>query len=331
MERLLQMIAGIQEAKILLAGAELGVFDHLKGRGLTAAGVAAALPGDPRGTEILLDALVALDIIEKAGDVYRNRAAYEPVLTTGDGPAPFLGLLRHRNRIFRQWALLEERVRGEPLPASLAAQPLLRDPRSNEAFILAMWAGGLPRAPLVADHVDLTGVKTVADLGGGPGHYLAEFARRAPQVVPYLIDLPLTLQVARRLLAQTPVFPRVQFVEWDFYNTRAPEGLPPLDLVFLSAVLHAESPARNRALLERVFPLVTPGGRLVVQENVVDPGRTSPLEAALFAVNMLADTPAGRTYTEREILSWGEAAGFVGELGERLSGRSYLVRMRKPA
>jgi SAM-dependent methyltransferase len=240
-------------------------------------------------------------------------------------------MLRHRNRLFRNWALLEERVRGEPLPEPSARPSLLNDERAHEAFILAMWEGGLPRAPQVAEHVDLEGVRTIADLGGGPGHYLAEFARRSPRVEPYLIDLPRTLRVARRLLERTPVVARVRFVEWDFYNTEAPAGLPPFDLVFISSVLHAESPERNRALLARVFPLVSPGGRLVVKEHVVDPDRTSPVEAALFAVNMLADTPSGRTYTEAEIVSWGEGAGFVREAGERLSGQAFLVTMRRPS
>jgi len=330
MDRLLQMVAGFQEAKILLAGAELGVFDHLRGAGKTAGEVAAALGGNLRGTEILLDALAALEIIEKAGDVYRNRPLYEPHLTSGEGPAHFLGLLRHRNRMFRTWAFLEERVRGEPLPDALRDRAILTDPRTNEAFILAMWAGGVRNAPLVADHVDLSGVRRLADLGGGPGHYLAEFARRSPRIEPYLIDLPLTLQVARRVLAETEVFPRIHFVEWDFYTAEPPAGLAAFDLVYLSSVLHSESPEKNRVLLQRIFPLVVPGGRVIVQENVVEPGRTSPPEAALFAVNMLASTPAGRTYTEGEVLAWGEAAGFVREPGERLSGRSYLIRMRRP-
>ena len=132
------------------------------------------------------------------------------------------------------------------------------------------------------------------------------------------------------MLAETEVFPRIHFVEWDFYAAEPPAGLAAFDLVYLSNVLHSESPGQNRALLQRIFPLVVPGGRVVVQENAVEPGRTSPPEAALFAVNMLASTPAGRTYTEGEVLAWGEATGLVREPGERLSGRSYLIRMRRP-
>ena len=331
MERLLQLVSGFQQAKVLLAAAELGVFSHLEGPGASAPDVAAALGADRRGTEILLDALVALEVVEKRDGVYHNRADCAPFLVEGDPPNPFLGMLRHRNRMFRNWALLEERVRGEPLPEDIAGRSILSDKRANEAFILAMWEGGRARAPQVADHLDFSGVRVMADLGGGPGHYLAEFARRAPQAEPWLIDLPLTLGVARRILERTPVFPRLRFLEWDFYHAQAPPSLPPFDLVFVSSVLHAESPERNRGLLARIFPLVRPGGRLVVKEHVVEADRTSPPEAALFAVNMLADTPAGRTYTEAEILSWGAAAGFLAEGGERLSGQAHLVRMRRPA
>jgi hypothetical protein len=101
-------------------------------------------------------------------------------------------------------------------------------------------------------------------------------------------------------------------------------------MVFLSQVVHAESPERNRALLHTLWPLITPGGRLVIHENVVEADRTQPTEAAMFAVNMLAMTDGGRAYTEAEIAAWGKEAGFAFEGGERLSGRSYLIHLRRP-
>lgn len=93
--------------------------------------------------------------------------------------------------------------------------------------------------------------------------------------------------------------------------------------------MHAESPQRNRDLLRRVFPLVAPGGQVVVQENMVEGDRTQPREAALFAINMLTATPGGRTYTETEIRGWGEEAGFRYAGCERLGPRSSLLTLRK--
>jgi SAM-dependent methyltransferase len=326
MDRLLQIVSGFMEAKVLLAGAELGVFDHLGHDGATAAEVARAISGDPRGTEILLDALAAIEVLHKESGHYHNLPEFEHFLLS-DGPAHFLGLLRHRNRMFRTWALLEDRITGKQ--SADPRREILEDPETNANFIQAMYAGGMRQAPAVIDHLDLKGVRTVADLGGGPGHYLAEMARRSPSLEPYLVDLPLTLGVARRILAQTEVFGRLRFVEWDFYRDSEPPPLPPFDLVFVSAVLHSESPERNRDLLRRVFPLVAPGGRIVVQENMVEGDRTQPKEAALFAINMLTATPGGRTYTEIEIRGWGEEAGFRFEGCERLGPRSSLLTLRK--
>ncbi len=117
---------------------------------------------------------------------------------------------------------------------------------------------------------------------------------------------------------------------WDLYAGPAPEELPPLDLALLSNVVHGESAERNRGLFAKLFDCMAPGGRLIVAENVVDEGRTSPRVAALFAVNMLAMTSAGRTYTEEEILDWGRAAGFDAEPGEPIDDRTRLVRLRRP-
>jgi predicted O-methyltransferase YrrM len=327
LDRLMGMTAGFEQAKVLLAGAELGVFDLLQEGKRTAREIAQELSGTVRGVEILLDALSAIGVLEKDGDTYANLPGYEPYLT--EGPGCFLGALRHRNHVFRNWAFLEDRALGRPLPDRLRSRSILEDRRANESFIQAMYAFGRGNAPIVADAIDFSGVGTVADIGGGPGHYLAEVARRHPRLTPFLVDLPLTLSVARSILASSGVSDRIRFVEWDFYRVASPPELPPLDLVYISAVLHAESPEANSDLLRRLFPMVSSGGRLIIQENVVEPGRTAPLEAALFAVNMLAGTDGGRTYTEEEIRSWGEAAGFHFSTGRRLTRRSYLIEFRK--
>jgi SAM-dependent methyltransferase len=328
MDRLVQMVSTFMEGKVLLAGAELGVFDSLRGWGRTSLQVSRALSADPRAMEILLDALVAVGILEKKDGFYRNKPEYEPYLTDG-GQDHFVGLLRHRNRMFRSWANLEDRVLGQPMPDGLRERSVLSDPGSNESFIHAMYASGLRNAAALAEYIDLEPVKTLADLGGGPGHYLAEFARRKADLEPYLVDLPLTLKVAQSILRDTNVYGRIRFVEWDFFHTDPPPTLPPFDLVFISAVLHAESPDQNRLLLRRLAPLVVPGGRVVIQENMVNDDRTWPVDGALFAVNMLANTEGGRTYTEKELVGWAEEAGLQRVSSQRLSPRSCLLQLRK--
>jgi SAM-dependent methyltransferase len=323
--RLDEISNGFQAAKILLVAAELRLFDLLRGDGASVEKAAEQAGGSRRGLRILLDALVALDLVAKDGDLYRNRPEYEEELLE-DSPRHYLAMLRHRNRMFRSWARLEEIVTGGELPTG----GVLSERGANRDFIRAMYAASHRRAETLVDRLDLEPVRTAADLGGGPGVYLEEIARRRPQAELFLVDLPITLEVARELLSRSDAGRRIRLVPWDLYAAPAPEGLPPLDLALLSNVVHGESPEGNRRLFAALFDCMAPGGRLIVAENVVDEGRTSPRGAALFAVNMLAMTPAGRTYTEEEILDWGRAAGFGTEPGEPIDDRTRLVRLRRP-
>jgi predicted O-methyltransferase YrrM len=324
--RLMKLATGYVEAKILLTGAELRVFDALTPPA-TAVEVAERIRGNLRGTEVLLDALAAMQVLEKHGGRFSVHPEYAPFLAE-DAPSHFPAMLRHRNMLFRTWADLEHRIVDQPRREG-GLRASLTEREANENFIRAMFASSHQSTGRVVERVDLAGVRTLADLGGGPGHYCVEFARRSPEVRPYLVDLPLTLEVAGRVLADAPERERIGMVEWDFYNQPAPADLPRFDLVFVSQVLHAESPERNRELLARLVPLLNPGGQVVVHENLVEEDRSRPREGALSAVNMLAVTSGGRTYTEAEILSWGRAAGLQAGPGERVAERSFLVRMRK--
>ena len=327
MDRLNRIAGGYTDAKVLLAAAQLRVFDHLRA-GACAAEVAEAIGGGRRGVEILLDALVALEIVDKDGDVYTNRREVEPSMVS-DGPTHFASLLRHRNRCLRKWAFLEETILGREPDLSFLQRRVREEPADNDDFIRAMFAVSHERVGSVADHLDLAGVRALADIGGGPGHYLAELARRCPDAAPYLCDLPPTLDVAARLLAGTPEGERIRLVPWDVYEEPPPAELPPLDLAFVSMLVHSEPPEANEAFLGRLFGRMAPGGRVVIHESVVEEGRTAPKAAALFSVNMLAMTQGGRSYTAAEIGAWGRAAGFDVEPGERLAERSYLVRLRR--
>ena len=66
------------ETKILLTAVKLDVFSVLDGRGRTASEAAEKLGADVRALELLLNALVAIRLLSKTGDLYANT----PVATT---------------------------------------------------------------------------------------------------------------------------------------------------------------------------------------------------------------------------------------------------------
>ena len=75
-EDLLALGRGYQGAAVLVAAAELNLFDSLATGPLTAANLARVNQCDLRGVTILLDALVALRLIEKSEVGYRSQPAW---------------------------------------------------------------------------------------------------------------------------------------------------------------------------------------------------------------------------------------------------------------
>jgi len=84
-------------------------------------------------------------------------------------------------------------------------------------------------------------------------------------------------------------------------------------------------PDGNRDLLARSSRALAPGGRVVIQDFILEPERTAPRQAVLFAINMLVGTEAGGTYTEAEYASWMTAAGLAEPRRIRLKGPADLM------
>ena len=97
------------------------------------------------------------------------------------------------------------------------------------------------------------------------------------------------------------------------------------DLVFVSAICHMLSPDENRDLLRRSFAALAPHGRIVIQDFILEPEKTAPKSAALFALNMLTGTKSGSTYSQPEYSAWLEEAGFTHLQRLRIPGPAGLI------
>lgn len=82
------------------------------------------------------------------------------------------------------------------------------------------------------------------------------------------------------------------------------------DLILLSAICHMLSPKQNQDLFRRCYRALAAGGRIVIRDFILDPDKTAPRSAAVFAINMLVATRGGSTYTEGEYRRWLTGAGF---------------------
>ena len=86
-------------------------------------------------------------------------------------------------------------------------------------------------------------------------------------------------------------------------------------------VMNADIPG----LLRRCHAALAPEGRVVVQDFILEPEKTAPKSAALFALNMLVGTRAGSTYSDPEYTGWLTAAGFRNVQHVRMPGPASLM------
>ena len=304
LQGILEMASGFQRSRVLLTACELGLFTALEEGARSSAEVARALGADGRATDRLMNALCALGLLEKRGDRFANTPLAARFLV--QGKPDYLANLLHTAHLWQTWSTLTEAVRrGRSVMAhAVKAQ----DATWLRAFIAAMHWRACQQAPAVVTALDLSGVSRVLDVGGGSGAYAMAFARVKGDLQAVVFDLPGVVPLAEEYIRQGGLSDRVRTVAGDFEVDPLGSGF---DLVFLSAVLHGNAPAQNHALLRKSAAVLAPGGRLVVQDFIMDEDRTAPAFGALFALNMLVGTDGGDTYTESEVRQWLEAAGLA--------------------
>ena len=306
-ETILEMARGFQPSCVIIAAAELDVFTILHARPMNAVQLAARIKGDLRAVIILLDALVALGFLTKSTDtepVYRVPKAVAEVLTA-DGAQSMLGMVCHLGNCQRAWGQLASVVlRGKPAvrrPSVLGADGDLA------SFIQAMHEVSDPvAAPLVASLGKLT-FTHLLDLGGASGTWTIPFLQLNPDACATIMDRPDVIPMAKRRMRQAGLTRRVRLFPGDFMKNALPKGA---DLAWVSAIVHQNSREQNRKLFAKVFTALEPGGQILIRDVFVDASRTRPASGALFAVNMLVNTPGGGTFTFGEMRDDLTSVGF---------------------
>jgi precorrin-6B methylase 2 len=301
----LEIARGFQPTCVLMGGAELGVFDALAGGELDARELAAKLQSDLRATTILADAMAAIGLLTKQGSQYALAPGLGELLTRGT-PGSVLTLVRHQANCLRSWAQLARVVR-EGRPAERPPS-ILGDEADLETFIEAMNDISRSMAPALVKALGPLRFDHLLDVGGGPATWTIAFLRAFPAARATLVDLPAVLPIARRHIEDAGLADRIRLVAVDLETA---EPLPSsADLAWVSAIVHMNSRQENRALFAKVHAALRGGGRILVRDIVVDESRTSPADGALFAVNMLVNTPGGGTFTFEELRDDLQAVGF---------------------
>ncbi len=299
--RLIALARGYMPSRIFLTALELDVFGQLGNDELSASHLAKKMQTDERATEILLNALVGMELLKKKGELFANVKELAGFLMPGT-PDYEGGGLSHNVHLWDRWSHLTETVRtGLPRGGEWTGQ-------KSENLALAMKQRARFGADKVARVLNCAGVRRMLDLGGGPGSYALAFVRRYPGMEAVIFDKDdRALKIAGEEIEKENLDGRVTLRKGDFL---ADELGGEYDLVFLSSIICICGEEQNSLLLRKVHKSLTDGGRVVIRDSILDESRTKPASAAIFGVNMLVGTPSGRSYSYAEVKSLLEQSGF---------------------
>jgi hypothetical protein len=152
--------------------------------------------------------------------------------------------------------------------------------------------------------VDLDGVTTICDVGGGTGRLLAQLLAGHADRRGVLFDLPDVVIGAEELLAEAGVDNRVEVVGGSFF-----EAVPPgADRYILVSVIHDWDDDRAIEILRQCAWAMSGDARILVVDQVVDPSE-APLISRHSDLLMLVLTGAGRERTDEQFRELFHAAG----------------------
>ena len=302
------------EVLFLVGGAfKAGIFDLLSDGPLSAPEIETGLKGDQRAIIAVADALVEEGYLDKHEEKYHISDRARDIFVDSTSPIYSAGRIMLRYELVGRWLIIPELIKGEKTPQGFRSEEELK------TFVAAM--AQRPKES-VREAVDICfeyvpNMKTLLDLGGGPGAHAVEFAARGIRVT--VLDTPEVIDIVRPVLGMEK---RIDLVVGDFL-----ESVPqvPFDLIFMGNITHIYGPEDNKALFNRAGQSLGSDGYVAILDFVR--GR-SPY-APLFAVNMLVNTESGGTWTQEEYGEWLKEAGFQEIQIEDIEGKDVQLIFAK--
>ncbi len=300
-EQILKTSGSYWQSFTLQAAVKLDVFSLVEKGVNTLESLSAELIADKRALNMLLQALAAMGLIKKNGDVFENPEPSRSFLVKQS--SQYLGsIILHSYNSVKSWSSLVDTVKSGRSDKNILDMP--EDERCD--FLMGMNVLASINSKKVSESVDLSGCRHLLDLGGGPGTYSICFCRKNPELKATIYDLIDTEKFADKMVDAAGLEQRIDFMAGNFIND---DISGTYDAAWISHILHGESFDTCAHILKKAALAMQPGSKIFVHEFILDNDGVGPLFPAVFSLNMLVNTQEGQSYTENEIFKMFQQAG----------------------
>jgi 2-polyprenyl-3-methyl-5-hydroxy-6-metoxy-1,4-benzoquinol methylase len=306
--RLFQAINGFHLTEAISSAIDLDIFTAIASGQTTAEALATHCGIAKRGARILCDFLVVNGFLQKSDDRY---SLSEDSATFLDRRSPaYMGSCTKfllTDDIRQTFHDLTNSIRNggcQKTYAHVPESPVWVEFARSMAPMMMMSSQGL--AQIVVGHESRS--LKVLDIAAGHGLFGIAVLRANPKAEVTAVDWNSVLEVARENAQKFQVADRYKTIPGSIFDVDIGTGY---DLILVPNFLHHFDEPTNVQLLKKLHSGLKPGGRVATLEFVPNEDRVTPTMPAAFALVMLAETPAGDSYTRSELENMFNRAGFL--------------------
>lgn len=298
---------GIGRAKTILVGNKLGIFEKLSGRPLSAQELAAELDINEHGLSLLLDALWGIGYLQRKQGRYANAKVAQKWLVESS-PRYMGNILRHLDDLWEPIGWLDEAVKAGK-PVRNFYDYMSEHPTAWRNYTLGQKDMAMAIVGEIVSKVKLPPqARRLVDLGGAHGYYSVAFCQKYPELTALVIDFESAVTVGQEVVNQEGINSKVSFKVGNYIIDDVGSDY---DVALLFSIVHGDPPETNIATIKKVYDALNPGGVIAINEILSYKGQKESEFGLLFALNMLVNTPRGKSYGYDEVRGWLQDTGFV--------------------
>lgn len=274
-EHILALLDGFIASKVLMTAFRLDLFGLVAEDPLPRGAILERLDLPRRSGEILLNACLALDLLECVAGGLRTSPHVRPYLLRGPDQ-PFrlpTYLIEFYDAVYAQLVDLETLVRTDGRSSTFDLRPYFKDDvarisvdeaRRYSAYMAETMLG---IAEVVLETVDFAGARFLFDVCGGSGEFCRAVARRHPGLRAAFLDVPAVVALGRDDRALDPALDaRVHAIGGDMFTTAFP---PEADLVTMCRSAHDWGEEAVERVFRRIHAVLPAGGRFLIIERML--------------------------------------------------------------
>jgi 2-hydroxy-4-(methylsulfanyl)butanoate S-methyltransferase len=331
-EDLSSIAFGFMASKALFAGLHVDIFSVLADGPKSAEELAKAADIPINRIVILTTALASVGLLTISDDKKIQNSPAAQSFLSKQSKYDFGDYLRYQidQQMYPFLLQLNAVMKGNLSEDAIASyRHWMTDEEQASVYSESQHAGSLGPGRTLARKVDLSNATTLLDVGGGTGAMTISLCTEYENLQATIIDFPNVAEIGWRFISEAGLVDRVRYIPGNAIEVQWPGNQHAILMSYLMSGVPGDD---VEGLLQKAFEALSPGGKLMVHDFMVEEDRRGPALAALWQLQHMAFTPEARSLSVGWLTETGRKIGFtVDDVDNLIPAMTKLVVFAKPS